>query len=262
MLKKLLKYELLNSFKILSIFYGLALFFGFLTRIFLSFKNSMFLYVIGQICLGTTISMIVNILINNLMRMWGRFRQSFYGDESYLTHTLPVKKDTLYLSKFLIGVITIFVSVLVIILTVFIAFYSKENIAVIKGLLIPNADYKSNIIGVILIAFFVFFLELINVLQCGYMGIILGHRKNNKKIGFSVLYSFIILLISQLIVVALICLVDLLSFDLINILTTNEMVELKIVILVLSLSSLFYLAVIGLGYYLSNKFFKKGVNVD
>ena len=64
MLKKLLKYELVGSFKVLSIFYGIALFFGILTRIFLSFKNSMFLFVIGQICLGTTISMIVNIVIN------------------------------------------------------------------------------------------------------------------------------------------------------------------------------------------------------
>ena len=58
----------------------------------------------------------------------------------------------------------------------------------------PNADYKSSIVWVILLAFLVFFLELLNVMQCGYMGMILGHKKNNKKIGVSVLYSFVILL--------------------------------------------------------------------
>ena len=40
-----------------------------------------------------------NIILNNLMRLWARFKNNFYGDESYLTHTLPINKKTLYLSK-------------------------------------------------------------------------------------------------------------------------------------------------------------------
>ena len=35
------------------------------------------------------------------MRMWVRFRSNFYGDESYLTHTLPIKREVLYTSKIL-----------------------------------------------------------------------------------------------------------------------------------------------------------------
>ena len=42
-----------------------------------------------------------NIIINNVLRFWVRFRQTMYGDESYLTHTLPVEKNTLYASKML-----------------------------------------------------------------------------------------------------------------------------------------------------------------
>ncbi|MBQ8425099.1 MAG: hypothetical protein IJX17_03645 [Clostridia bacterium] len=262
MLKKLLKYELIGSFKVLSIFYGIALFFGILTRIFLSFKNSMFLYVIGQICLGTTISMIVNIIINNLMRLWVRFRQGFFGDESYLTHTLPIKKDTLYLSKFLIGLVTIFVSCLVIILTLFIALYSNDNIELFKSIFMPNSNYKNNLIWALVLFIFVFYLEMVNVMQCGYFGIILGHKKNNKKIGFSVLFSFVCFIVGQLIVIALMCLVDLLSFDLIDILITTEMIEFSILILVILLCAVFYLSVITLCYYLCTKCFKKGVNVD
>ena len=90
MLKKLLKYDLKDVYKILIIFYALSLFFDVLTRMFLNIDNSFILQVIGKICSGTTIAMIFNILINNLMRLWVRFKNNFYGDESYLTHTLPV----------------------------------------------------------------------------------------------------------------------------------------------------------------------------
>ena len=104
MLKKLLKYDLQNIYKVLIIFYSLSLFFALLTRIFLNIENSFIMNIIGQICNATTISMIFNILINNLLRLWVRFKNNFYGDESYLTHTLPINKKTLYLSKTLTAI--------------------------------------------------------------------------------------------------------------------------------------------------------------
>ena len=97
MLKKLLKYDLKSINIVLIVFYGLSIFFSILTRIFLSIENSFIFNVIGQICNGTMIAMMFNIIINNLIRLWVRFKQNFYGDESYLTHTLPVEKKTLYL---------------------------------------------------------------------------------------------------------------------------------------------------------------------
>ena len=127
MLKKLLKYDLEYNYKILVIFYLLAIFFAVFTRICFSIENSFIMNIIGKICSGTTIAMIFNILINNLMRLWVRFKYNFYGDESYLTHTLPIDRKTQYLSKTLASIITLFSSVLVIALTLFIAYYSKEN---------------------------------------------------------------------------------------------------------------------------------------
>ena len=56
MLRKLLKYDLKNLFKFLSIFYILTLFFGILTRVFLGFENSFILLVIGKICNGVMIA--------------------------------------------------------------------------------------------------------------------------------------------------------------------------------------------------------------
>ena len=107
MLKKLLKYDLENIFKFLIIFYSLALFFAILTRIFFSIDNSLVMNLLGHVTSGTAISMMCSIVINNLMRLWVRFKSNFYGDESYLTHTLPVDKKTLYLSKTLSSILTI-----------------------------------------------------------------------------------------------------------------------------------------------------------
>lgn len=95
MLKKLLKYDLKSIYKVLIVFYSLSLFFAILTRIFLNIENSFIMDVIGKVCSGTTIAMIFNILINNLMRLWVRFNGNLYGDESYLTHTLPCNKKNI-----------------------------------------------------------------------------------------------------------------------------------------------------------------------
>jgi len=177
-----LKYDLQNVYKVLIVFYFLSLFFSILTRIFLSIENSFIMDIIGKICSGTTIAMIFNILINNLMRLWVRFKNNFYCDESYLTHTLPIEKKILYLSKILTSIITLFSSTLVICLSLFIAYYSKENIELIKNFLLPLAQvYDSTVVTIVLSFIFVYFLEIMNMLESGYVGIVLGHRKKVIK---------------------------------------------------------------------------------
>ena len=57
-------------------------------------NNSFMMNIVAQICSGTTIGMMVSIIINNIMRLWVRLKNNFYGDESYLPHTLPVEKRT------------------------------------------------------------------------------------------------------------------------------------------------------------------------
>ena len=135
MLNKLLKYDLRYVYKILVVFYILTLIFALLTRLFSSIDNSVLFYILSKICSGVTISFIFNILINSIMRVWVRFTKNIYGDESYLTHTLPVEKKKIYLSKFLSSVVTMFTSVAVILVVLFIAYFSKENFDFIKGML-------------------------------------------------------------------------------------------------------------------------------
>ena len=99
MLKKLLKYDLIYKYKVLIIFYVISIIVSILTRITTIDNPSLAILVINKILCGTVIAFVVNIIVNTLMRSWVRFKSNVYGDESYLTHTLPVKKETIYLSK-------------------------------------------------------------------------------------------------------------------------------------------------------------------
>ena len=263
MLKKLLKYDLQNVYKVLIVFYGLSLFFALLSRLFLNIDNSFIMNIIGKICSGTTIAMIFNILINNLMRLWVRFKHNFYGDESYLTHTLPIDKKTLYLSKTLASIITLISSVIVICLSLFIAYYSKENIEVVKKLLLPLATvYNSAIIIIILLFMLICFLEILNMLQSGYTGMILGHNKNNNKMSFSILFGFGVYMLSQVFTIIAVFVAALFNKDLMNLFYTTDSLNVGTIKTCIYLAIIIYSLNILILYLLNSKLFGKGVNVD
>ena len=263
MLGKLLKYDLKGIFKFLIIFYSLAIIFGLLARIFFSIENSIMMNIIAQICSGVAISMMFNILINNLMRLWVRFKQSLYGDESYLSHTLPVEKKILYLSKIITAIITLFTSVIVIALTVFIAYYSKENLETLKNLLLPVANaYGSTIVKILLAFFFVFFIEFANALQCGYTGIILGHKMNNLKTVYSVIFGIGVYMAFQLFGLLIIFIVASFNPDLMNLFFTNTEINVEVIKTIIYLAIIIYTLTLIIGYYINVKTFEKGVNVD
>ena len=263
MLGKLLKYDLKWTYKVLVVFYILSVFFSILTRILFSIENSFILHIVAQICNGITISMFINILINNIMRLWARFVANTYKDESYLTHTLPVKKQTIYTSRFLSALITLFTSVVVIAVSMFIAYYSKENLQMIKTLLMPVAEmYDSTIINLLLVIVFVLFLEIFFVLQIGYTGIILGHRKNNWKIAFSILYGFICYMITQVLILLILFIIGLFNKDIMNSFITNEVVSVDVIKNIMYIAIGIY-SIWNIVYYFINvKLLKKGINVD
>lgn len=263
MLTKLLKYDLKSIFKVLIIFYILAMFFGILTRVFFSFENSLVLEILGQISQGAAISMMCSTLINNIMRMWVRFKAHFYGDESYLTHTLPVEKRTHYLSKIITTVITLFVSFALISIVLLTAYYSKENLIFLKNLLLPLADiYDSSILGIMALFVFILFLEFLNILQCGFTGIILGHRKNNAKIGFSVLFGGVSFLVSQFIIIAVLFGIAIFNKDFMNLFVTNSIMNIQTIKSMICVAISSYTLVSVLICFMNIRLFKKGVNVD
>ena len=230
MLLKILKYDLKFTYKNLIIFYTLSLFFALLGRICGIFDNSGIMLILSKINNGVAISMIVSVIINNLMRVWARLVLNFYKDESYLTHTLPVKKSTLYLSKVLCGVITMLTSTVVIAASLLICYYSKENIELLKNSLNLVASlYESSITSLILQMFTLIFLEFTFILLTGYIGIIYISGLFNSDI-MSIFTS-----------------------------TSFTLSVFKTILLVVMLT---YLILIVLEYVIGLKTVNKGVNID
>lgn len=263
MLVKLLKHDLKKIYKFLIIFYCLSVFFAVLTRIFLNINGSFIINIIGKICSGATISMIFNILINNIMRLWIKFKNNLYDDQSYLTHTLPITKRTIYLSKIILSIITLFTSIIIIGISLFIAYYSKSNIEIIKNILIPIANnYNSSLIGIILLFSSVFLIEFINIIQVGYTGIILGHRMNNNKIAFSVLFGFSVYLVTQTLSLLIAFLIGLFNKDIMDLFITNSVSNVNTIKMLGYMCILIYTVIFIINIFINIKLLKKGVNVE
>ena len=263
MLKKLLKYDLKYNYKILSVFYLIVLFFSILTRIFLSIDNSLMAEIIGKICSGTTISLIFSILINNIMRTWANLTVHVYKDESYLLHTLPITKKQIYDSKILSVIITTLTSTIVIIVSLFISYYTKENFTALKQTLsIISTIYNSKVLNLLFIVFTVIFLEIITMIQSGYNGLILGHMKNNNKMVYSILYGFISYMISQALTFLIIYLIAIFKTDIMDLFITSTPPSIDTLKLVMYIAIIIYIIYNVIYFILNIKLLSKGVNVD
>jgi len=263
MLGKLVKYDLKWTYKVVIIFYILSVFFSVIGRIFVEIENSALFNILGKISIGIAISMMINSLINCIMRLWARFVKNIYKDESYLTHTLPLSKSTIYRAKVISSLISIFITFVLILVCLFICYYSKENIDVLKKLLeLAATTYDTTVIKLVLLISVVMSLEIVYMVFVGYVGIILGHKRNNRKMLMSILFAFAIYMIMQIISLIGIVLYGTINPNIMNLINTTEVINVE------SIKSAMYLA-IGMYtiytiflYILGEKQLNKGVNVE
>lgn len=258
MLKKLLKYDLKWCYKALTIFYILSIISAVLTRIFINIDEGVLFTIIGKIMQGITITLLINILINNILRIWARVIKNFYSDEAYLTHTLPIKKDTLFLSKVLTTIITLLTSTIVMIISLLICYYSKENTEILKNIL--NQINISNI-TLIISTILIFYLEMLFIILSGITAIILGYKQNNNKLLKSVLFGLIIYFIMQTLILVIIFIIGLFNKEIMDLFKTNNITP-NLLKQMLSLSTIIYIIYNIILYIIGNNTFKIGVNID
>lgn len=263
MLGKLLKYDLKWIYKVVIVFYALSVIFAILTRICFSIENSKLFSILAQVASGFTIAMIVNSLFNGIIRSWVRFVNNIYKDESYLTHTLPVGKKTIYLSKVLSAIICSFISMVVAAISLFICYYSKENLDFLKQMLELTANtYDTTVINICLSFSFILFLEMVFIILIGYVGIIIGHKSNRNKMVKSIITAFGLYMGTNILTLGIIVLMGVFNQEIGNLMKTNSMIDtegikflLVVAILVYAVYNVFY-------YWLGKKQLEKGVNVD
>lgn len=262
MLKKLLKYDLKWCFKPLVVFYLLACIFAILVRVIESFDQSLFLLIMDKICCGALIAMVINIIINCFMRNWARFIKNIYKDESYLTHTLPIARSQIYLSKVLTAIITLLTSFIVIVGVLAISSLNADTWTFLKNTLEQSAIYfNSSVFSLVFVMVITIFYEFLFMIMSGILGIIIGHRSNNLKIVKSIVIGFVIYTSLSLLSLLVLYCAGLINSDLMAIfesvnVSSSAMKSMMLIAIVVY-------AIYNIGIYLvGNKLLNKGVNVD
>ncbi len=263
MLKKLLKYDLKYMIKNMIVFYALLIFFALLYRVLGYAGSSVILSFVKGIVNGILIGLFINVIINTLIRSWLRFRDSLYKDESYLTHTLPVTKNDLYNSKFLEAMLFLLLGFIIILLGLFIAYYSKSNWDFVVGT-IKKLTYglDTSVLEIFICFIVVTFLELFNTLQAGFLGIVLGYRKNNNKLILSVMFGFLGYTFTQGLLLLLIYIIGLFNSSIMAMFGNQVQVDGGALRLLAYLSMGIYVLIIAGMNILSRKVLNKGVNVE
>lgn len=261
MLKYLMKYDLKKMLKLLLYFYAISLTLAVITRFIYLWSDIQVVRIIGMIFAGFTYSAIANILINTFIHILLRFTTSFYKDQSYLTHTLPVKKDKLLLSKYLSSLIVILLSVIVSFLSLFILFYSPEFMQNLRNFIdaVVTGLNMSSTLFVFLILFIIFS-QICAMISFAFTAIVKGYSYNHKRglKGFLWFLLFYVLCAISTLILALI--ITAITGNIDSLFASQMSSGTFICVLLVGLFSYIFFAI--LFYFICKKEFNKGVNVD
>lgn len=261
MLGKLFKYDFKWMSKVTYVYVLILIVISIALKIVESVDQTFLLVILDKILVSMFISCIVSILLTSSIRIWVRFINNFYKDESYLTHTLPVTKNELFNSKVLAGICSLLLSVFVIVACLALVFINKESLESLKFMWNSlTATYNSvfavlYVIGLVVLII----LEIIYIMMSGVLGITIGHRSNNYKMIKSLvvgLVSYGLLSAMSLGVIAIVS--KLINYDIIG----NGFPSMNYLIGVGSAGLLVYLIYNIVYYLIAKKVFNKGVNVE
>ncbi len=261
MIKKLFKYDFKNMTKTLKWFYLIAISVAILTRIVMIGKKIQIIFIIGQILMGCTYSAVANVLINMFIHIPTYLNRNFYKDESYLTHTLPISKNKLFLSKCLSGLLVLVISVIVCVISLLIVLINKEFITGIKAILdMVVVDF--NMPAWLMLSLFVILIlaEFGTLTSMGFTAIIKGNTYNHKR-GIKGVIWFLIYYIGSTFITLIISIIIFALTGDVNSLFAEKMPQTTLLGLLI-ISTVLYVTYMFVHYFIANKLFNKGVNVD
>jgi len=201
MLKKLLKYDMKALTKSLVPAYLILVVLALLTKattelsLSFAFLKSITPFIIIAFVLG-----MIGIGFYTFIVIVLRFYKNIVKEEGYLTNTLPVKKNTIVLSKLISANIFYLFTILVMALAFVIAAYDPDIIKLItEGYkeLVTALDFTVTEVNFYII--FMIILTNVNNIVMVFLAIALGQTRNDKKVMYSVIYWIVIYMILQMI---------------------------------------------------------------
>ena len=257
MLKKLVKYDFKWINRTLIFYYLIVIILCLLTRLASCFDNIFAGRIIFQILRGCAIASFFSTIITCVIRCWVRFTETTYKDESYLVHTLPVEKATMYNSKIVASLCVIGVSFIAIVIGFIIGILNNSILDYLK-----NIWNDSNSLTLLLRLILIVLLEVIMAYYCGIMGILLGYQKNDQRTVKSILFGILFYFLVEILVVVLLGIFGIFSQDVGAIFKSNYTGGIENMNLITTIIGCLYLVLITVFHIMGKKLYVKGVNVE
>lgn len=261
MIKKLMKYDLKKMTNLLIYLYPITLLVAILTRIIAIGEDIQLIFIISKIFGSITYSLIGSIIVNTFVQILITFNQTFYKDQSYLTHTLPVEKSKLLISKYLSALIVILTTMVVSVASLFIVLYSRELMEILK-VSIASVVQGFNVSGTVFILLIagVLFSQICFLISLGFFGIIKANTYNEKRVLKGLAWFAVCYMVSMVVSLITIVLVFLITGN-VN-LVFEEVLPAKAFLTVIILGFVLYAIYAVAFYFIGKRLFNKGVNVD
>ncbi len=261
MLGKLLKYDLKRFFSWFWILSLVTLACAGLTRL-ISLGNGIIFTVLGGIFQGITIALIVNVVLQPFLRIFINFNKDVYGDEGYLTNTLPVTKNQIFGSRLISALIQMITAMIIFVVSLLILFYTKylgEGLKLIVEGTLNNIAPGYSPTGIIVLIVLILIFELFTIMASAFTSIMVANNnlKSKKQLG-AVLLTLLFAYVEN-IVIGIISLLVCMAFGgniTAEILPPNAFIAMFVTMLLLN----FVIIIVHL--LVSKKIFNKGVNLD
>ena len=261
MLGKLLKYDLKKNMRWLWILFVSSLVLAGASRGVAELgKNITFFKVVGIFFDSVFYALLANALIHPFLRSFLNFTKSIYGDESYLTHTLPVTKSQIINSKFITAFIEMVLGFVSIIFALLIRFASPAFFKTLKLLLSTLIIGEISVFAVLAFVIGLIIMEFLMYISIIFFSIVVAYRSKEKKALKAFLLTALMAFIA--ITVLAVVMVIVLSINGIDLASSALMLSSKIFYSVVLTGIIVYLIVTIVFYFLAKREFNKGVNVD
>ncbi len=251
MIRKLLKYDLKYIYQILIPIYIMTVFLALITKLISGISNSvMILELVANSLHLLTYCGIAFTVVVSFIKICSRFYNNLFSDEAYLTHTLPVKKEQLFFSKFIMAISVIVTTIIIVFITILILYYSDTFFFNLKG----NVDlmaqsYQSSPLITLLIIFIMIFLQAVLAILVSFLAILIINTSGGEKTYEYVIFGVSLYILSQFLM--------LVSVSIGSYIFPNQReIEYNIMIIV------FYFILNTVYYFICRNKLKKGVNLN
>lgn len=261
MFTKLLKKDLSRDMRWMWVLFVATILVACLTRGIKEIGESIaFFKVIGIVFDSVFYSLAANVIIQPFLRSFFNFTKSFYSDESYLTHTLPVTKNQLITSKALTSLIEMTLGFMCLVVSLLVMYYSPTFFDTLKMLLSIVISGKFSLFLVLFLMIVLILIEFLMYISIIHLSIVIAYRAKEKRVlrafGLTALFAFVAITILSVFMVAV------LAINGVELTSATLVLPYKAIISGLVTGIVVYSLVSVVAHIFTKIEFSKGVNVD